>query len=274
LTYNTDEIVKAVHEFYFEKDEVDRIGTFNYDFVEDVNLFVKLMCDAPIPRELYSKDAKTFPLTKKVKEYWLTNFKEVLADDRLKDINKNDKNYIVVFFDDLVNELVATAYEGFKPTKLGEFYNNKYSEETSLHNKMFQAVQYLDLPTAKKMVNKYVKMLLNMQRDINSYKEDSFNQNEYTKQLIQDIRDEIYLMNGTDDTQLNKFADELINRIQKGDIKLRDYISKNHAGDYIAEYRDYKHKNKEDTTEIDKYYSEFEETTEEYIEHGKRKGLN
>ena len=78
MTYTTSEMIKVIHEFYFTGYDPKMAFSVYDDFSNKVNIYIKLTSRDVIPRELYKRDDKTFLLTQKVKDYWLTHFKQIL----------------------------------------------------------------------------------------------------------------------------------------------------------------------------------------------------
>ena len=259
LTYTTDEIIKIVHEYYFEKDEIEQIGTFNYEFVKNINLYIRLTSYDPAPRALYAKETKDFPLTAKAKKYWLDHFKDILDSQRLQDINKGNKDDVIVYFDSEVEKYIAKFQSPYKLTLLGKLYQAKFKNENELHNKTIQKIKYLDLSSAKEAINEYAKLVNELRDEVNGFKKDSFNQNDYDKDLIQDIKNQVYMMNLSSDELVEKIVNELISRIKAGDIDCRNYMAEHSNSDFIEVYGNYKKERGEDTTDIDEYIRERDE---------------
>lgn len=259
LTYTTDEIIKIVHEYYFEKDEIEQIGTFNYEFVKNINLYIRLTSYDPVPRALYAKENKDFPLTKKVKKYWLDHFKDILDSQRLQDINKGNKDDVIVYFDSEIEKYIAKFQSPYKLTLLGKLYQDKFKNENELHDKTIQKIKYLDLSSAKEAINEYAKLVNELRDEVNGFKKDSFNQNDYDKDLIQDIKNQVYMMNLSSDELVEKIVNELISRIKAGDIDCRNYMAEHSNSDFIEVYGNYKKERGEDTTDTDEYIRERDE---------------
>lgn len=259
LTYTTDEIIKIVHEYYFEKDEIEQIGTFNYEFVKNINLYIRLTSYDPVPRALYAKETKDFPLTKKIKKYWLDHFKDILDSQRLQDINKGNKDDVIVYFDSEVEKYIAKFQSPYKLTLLGKLYQDKFKNENELHDKTIQKIKYLDLSSAKEAINEYAKLVNELRDEVNGFKKDSFNQNDYDKDLIQDIKNQVYMMNLSSDELVEKIVNELISRIKAGDIDCRNYMAEHSNSDFIEVYGNYKKERGEDTTDTDEYIRERDE---------------
>ena len=259
FTYTTDEIIKIVHEYYFEKDEIEQIGTFNYEFVKNINLYIRLTSYDPAPRALYAKETKDFPLTAKAKKYWLDHFKDILDSQRLQDINKGNKDDVIVYFDSEVEKYIAKFQSPYKLTLLGKLYQAKFKNENELHNKTIQKIKYLDLSSAKEAINEYAKLVNELRDEVNGFKKDSFNQNDYDKDLIQDIKNQVYMMNLSSDELVEKIVNELISRIKAGDIDCRNYMAEHSNSDFIEVYGNYKKERGEDTTDIDEYIRERDE---------------
>lgn len=260
LTYTTDEVVKIVHEYYFEKDETEQLGTFNYDFVKDIDLYINLTSYDPVPRALYKKEAKDFPLTAKVKKYWLNHFKDILNSQRLSNINKGNKDDVIVSFDSEIEKDIAKFQSPYKATLLGKLYQTKFKNESVLHDDAIQKIEYLDLSAAKEAINKYAKLINELRDEVNNFEEDSFNQEDYDKNLIKDIKNQTYMMNLSSNKHVETEVDELINRIKNGDIDCRDYLITHNANlDFLATYRDYKKDRGEDTANIDECLKERDE---------------
>ena len=259
FTYTTNEIIKIVHEYYFEKNEIEQIGTFNYEFVKNINLYIRLTSHDPVPRALYAKETKDFPLTKKVKKYWLDHFKDILDSQRLQDINKGNKDDVIVYFDSEVEKYIAKFQSPYKLTLLGKLYQDKFKNENELHDKTIQKIKYLDLSSAKEAINEYAKLVNELRDEVNSFKKDSFNQNDYDKDLIQDIKNQVYMMNLSSDELVEKIVNELISRIKAGDIDCRNYMAEHSNSDFIEVYGNYKKERGEDTTDTDEYIRERDE---------------
>ena len=259
FTYTTDEIIKIVHEYYFEKDEIEQIGTFNYEFVKNINLYIRLTSYDPVPRALYAKENKDFPLTKKVKKYWLDHFKDILDSQRLQDINKGNKDDVIVYFDSEIEKYIAKFQSPYKLTLLGKLYQDKFKNENELHDKTIQKIKYLDLSSAKEAINEYAKLVNELRDEVNGFKKDSFNQNDYDKDLIQDIKNQVYMMNLSSDELVEKIVNELISRIKAGDIDCRNYMAEHSNSDFIEVYGNYKKERGEDTTDTDEYIRERDE---------------
>lgn len=259
FTYTTDEIIKIVHEYYFEKDEIEQIGTFNYEFVKNINLYIRLTSYDPVPRALYAKETKDFPLTKKVKKYWLDHFKDILDSQRLQDINKGNKDDVIVYFDSEVEKYIAKFQSPYKLTLLGKLYQDKFKNENELHDKTIQKIKYLDLSSAKEAINEYAKLVNELRDEVNGFKKDSFNQNDYDKDLIQDIKNQVYMMNLSSDELVEKIVNELISRIKAGDKDCRNYMAEHSNSDFIEVYGNYKKERGEDTTDTDEYIRERDE---------------
>ena len=259
FTYTTDEIIKIVHEYYFEKDVIEQIGTFNYEFVKNINLYIRLTSYDPVPRALYAKETKDFPLTKKVKKYWLDHFKDILDSQRLQDINKGNKDDVIVYFDSEVEKYIAKFQSPYKLTLLGKLYQDKFKNENELHDKTIQKIKYLDLSSAKEAINEYAKLVNELRDEVNGFKKDSFNQNDYEKDLIQDIKNQVYMMNLSSDELVEKIVNELISRIKAGDIDCRNYMAEHSNSDFIEVYGNYKKERGEDTTDTDEYIRERDE---------------
>ena len=259
FTYTTNEIIKIVHEYYFEKDVIEQIGTFNYEFVKNINLYIRLTSYDPVPRALYAKETKDFPLTKKVKKYWLDHFKDILDSQRLQDINKGNKDDVIVYFDSEVEKYIAKFQSPYKLTLLGKLYQDKFKNENELHDKTIQKIKYLDLSSAKEAINEYAKLVNELRDEVNSFKKDSFNQNDYDKDLIQDIKNQVYMMNLSSDELVEKIVNELISRIKAGDIDCRNYMAEHSNSDFIEVYGNYKKERGEDTTDTDEYIRERDE---------------
>ena len=259
FTYTTNEIIKIVHEYYFEKNEIEQIGTFNYEFVKNINLYIRLTSYDPVPRALYAKETKDFPLTKKVKKYWLDHFKDILDSQRLQDINKGNKDDVIVYFDSEVEKYIAKFQSPYKLTLLGKLYQDKFKNENELHDKTIQKIKYLDLSSAKEAINEYAKLVNELRDEVNSFKKDSFNQNDYDKDLIQDIKNQVYMMNLSSDELVEKIVNELISRIKAGDIDCRNYMAEHSNSDFIEVYGNYKKERGEDTTDTDEYIRERDE---------------
>ncbi len=259
FTYTTDEIIKIVHEYYFEKNEIEQIGTFNYEFVKNINLYIRLTSYDPVPRALYAKETKDFPLTKKVKKYWLDHFKDILDSQRLQDINKGNKDDVTVSFDSEVEKYIAKFQSPYKLTLLGKLYQDKFKNENELHDKTIQKIKYLDLSSAKEAINEYAKLVNELRDEVNGFKKDSFNQNDYDKDLIQDIKNQVYMMNLSSDELVEKIVNELISRIKAGDIDCRNYMAEHSNSDFIEVYGNYKKERGEDTTDTDEYIRERDE---------------
>ena len=259
LTYTTDEIIKIVHEYYFEKDEIEQIGTFNYEFVKNINLYIRLTSYDPAPRALYAKETKDFPLTAKAKKYWLDHFKDILDSQRLQDINKGNKDDVIVYFDSEVEKYIAKFQSPYKLTLLGKLYQDKFKNENELHDKTIQKIKYLDLSSAKEAINEYAKLVNELRDEVNGFKKDSFNQNDYDKDLIQDIKNQVYMMNLSSDELVEKIVNELISRIKAGDIDCRNYMAEHSNSDFIEVYGNYKKERGEDTTDTDEYIRERDE---------------
>lgn len=259
FTYNTDEIIKIVHEYYFEKDEIEQIGTFDYEFVKNINLYIRLTSYDPVPRALYAKETKDFPLTKKVKKYWLDHFKDILDSQRLQDINKGNKDDVIVYFDSEVEKYIAKFQSPYKLTLLGKLYQDKFKNENELHDKTIQKIKYLDLSSAKEAINEYAKLVNELRDEVNGFKKDSFNKNDYDEDLIQDIKNQVYMMNLSSDELVEKIVNELISRIKAGDIDCRNYMAEHSNSDFIEVYGNYKKERGEDTTDTDEYIRERDE---------------
>lgn len=259
FTYTTDEIIKIVHEYYFEKDEIEQIGTFDYEFVKNINLYIRLTSYDPVPRALYAKETKDFPLTKKVKKYWLDHFKDILDSQRLQDINKGNKDDVIVYFDSEVEKYIAKFQSPYKLTLLGKLYQDKFKNENELHDKTIQKIKYLDLSSAKEAINEYAKLVNELRDEVNGFKKDSFNKNDYDEDLIQDIKNQVYMMNLSSDELVEKIVNELISRIKAGDIDCRNYMAEHSNSDFIEVYGNYKKERGEDTTDTDEYIRERDE---------------
>lgn len=259
FTYNTDEIIKIVHEYYFEKDEIEQIGTFDYEFVKNINLYIRLTSYDPVPRALYAKETKDFPLTKKVKKYWLDHFKDILDSQRLQDINKGNKDDVIVYFDSEVEKYIAKFQSPYKLTLLGKLYQDKFKNENELHDKTIQKIKFLDLSSAKEAINEYAKLVNELRDEVNGFKKDSFNKNDYDEDLIQDIKNQVYMMNLSSDELVEKIVNELISRIKAGDIDCRNYMAEHSNSDFIEVYGNYKKERGEDTTDTDEYIRERDE---------------
>ena len=264
LTYTTDKIIEVIHNFYFEKNKTEQIGTFNYEFVEHINLYIRLTSYDHIPRDLYTKEAKTFPLTAKAKKYWLDHFKDILESQRLQDINKGNDDEVIVSFDNEVENVISKFQSPYKLTLLGQLYQSKFKNENEMHNKTIQEIKYLDLASAKEAINEYANLVNDLKNEVNSFKEDSFKEKDYNKNFIQDIKNQVYMMNLTSDKLIEKIANELISRIKKGDMSCRDYIVEHNNSDFIEAYGNYKKEHGEDTTDTDKYIRERDDITGRY----------
>jgi len=182
-----------------------------------------------------------------------------LDSQRLQDINKGNKDDVIVYFDSEVEKYIAKFQSPYKLTLLGKLYQDKFKNENELHDKTIQKIKYLDLSSAKEAINEYAKLVNELRDEVNGFKKDSFNQNDYDKDLIQDIKNQVYMMNLSSDELVEKIVNELISRIKAGDIDCRNYMAEHSNSDFIEVYGNYKKERGEDTTDTDEYIRERDE---------------
>ena len=231
LTYTTDELIEIVHEFYFEGYILGEIGSLTDEFSNEINIYIKITSNDPIPREFYSEKEKAFPITKKVREYWHTHFGKILEEKRFQDINKADNAFANVDFITQFQEVIDNKidYQGLphKFTELGEAFLKKFDVEYALHDRAINSIEFLGLNQAKKNINEYTDYVIQIRNMVNNFKNDSFNSNTYNAETLWSIKYEIYSKYRPTKVifvEFSKTVDDLLNKLKKGDKHLLNYI--------------------------------------------------
>ena len=81
--FSIDEIVKIIHDFYFEalKTGNDQLGgAYSRSFVDSVNTYIKLTSKDKLPLDMYQSNDSNFELTDKIKSYWLKHFGKIINE--------------------------------------------------------------------------------------------------------------------------------------------------------------------------------------------------
>lgn len=238
LTYTTDELIEIIHELYFEKNERDQQGTFNWDFIKTINMYIRMTTKDPVPRRLYSSDAKKFPLTNNMKKYWLTHFEKILNTEKLQNINKGNVKGVMFTFMSAVDDATPFLNES-DLTSLGEFYKNNYLlDESELHKKAFDKISYYDLASARTAINDYYVFIKKVKTMVDNYKKDDSDKNTY--KYVEKIA--LYDPEFSEDyvPQDDKYIAKIVDKVRKGDTELRDFIiNMDYEPDLLEIYRNY-----------------------------------
>lgn len=262
LTYTTSEMIKVIHEFYFTGYDPKMAFSVYDDFSNKVNIYIKLTSRDVIPRELYKRDDKTFLLTQKVKDYWLTHFKQILNSEKFKNINKGDKYKIIFNLHEIIKNKIFYPESPHNLTSLGKFYMENFDKEKDLHKEAIDKIKYLDLSSARLAINQYVDLLKKLQKQVNTFKKDTFEEKDYNKQFANYVTETIYSIYEPDKYEIIEFSsiiDELYDRLLK-DKKLKNFLLTNTQDkEYLELFSDYKKENKENTAIIDKYVDELKD---------------
>lgn len=158
------------------------------------------------------------------------------------------------------------------------FYDDSTPEskeviEIKLHESMVNSILYSDKSSALKNMNNYIKFLFKLKDEITAFDDDEF-LNDY---LINEVAENNWDSTPNSDTATlnNKLIREILERVEKGDKKLRDYIVKNNICNgysMLDDYLEYKKKNKEDTTEVEnclkKQHEEYKKSWNKFINSG------
>lgn len=266
LTYTTDELIEIVHEFYFEGYILGEIGSLTDEFSNEINIYIKITSNDPIPREFYSEKEKAFPITKKVREYWHTHFGKILEEKRFQDINKADNAFANVDFITQFQEVIDNKidYQGLphKFTELGEAFLKKFDVEYALHDRAINSIEFLGLNQARKNINEYTDYVIKIRNMVNNFKSDSFNSNTYNAETLWSIKYEIYSKYRPTKVifvEFSKTVDDLLNKLKKGDKHLLNYMAHNDFDDYLEMYRNYKIKIGKNDKFLDEIINEYQE---------------
>lgn len=257
-TFNTDEIIEIIHEFYFQalKTENDPLeAAYSRSFVDGVNTYIKLTSKDKLPIDMYQTNHGNFELTDKIKSYWLKHFGKIINEPMFQNIpigtndysNRNMKALVVSSF--LIELNKETEKQRTNLTSLGAYFELNYFFEKELHDATVDKVKYLDLKNAKKAFNEYCDKLNEIRTKINEFEENDKYFDQYFSQFIRLAR---YV--DKNNISRDNIIDEIVDRVENGDIELRDYMI-NHGNVNIIEtcYRDFKKQNNEDVSKLNSY---------------------
>jgi len=252
LTYTTDELIKIIHQFYFEKSKTERQDTFKWHFTKTINMYIRMTSKDPVPKRLYSSDAKKFPLTNNMRKYWLTHFEKILKTEKLQNMNKGDLKSVLFTFMSAVDDATPFLNES-DLTSLGEFYKKNYLyDEDELHKKAFDKISYYDLASARAAINDYYEFIKKIKNMVDNYKKDDSDENTY--KYVEKIA--LYDPEFSADyiPQDDKYIAKIMDKVKKGDTKLRDFIiNMDYEPDLLEIYRNYLLENNEHDADFENY---------------------
>ena len=263
LTYSIDEIIKVINDAYIDKEE---------DLYDSVNEFVFLTNSSILDIDDmydYYDEIGAIP-TKKAKEFWINNFGFIINSydfqNFLKSSNKKydediepiDAENIKEMFIEKLVFIMPRLRDKYYLTDFGKLYKKKYEmKEKNLHANLIDKLKYLDLPSIKKALNRYLDLMNKVSEDVNGCKIDTLDNGDKEKYIDQYFYqryysnwDEVY----EKDVERYEIGVEIANRVDKGDKQLQKYIIDHDNKDFISAYRDYKEQKGEDTKKIDDYF--------------------
>lgn len=256
--FSIDEIVKIIHDFYFEalKTGNDQLGgAYSKSFVDSVNTYIKLTSKDKLPLDMYQSNDSNFELTDKIKSYWLKHFGEIINEPIFQSIpigtndysKRNMKALVVSSFLIELNKKMEKKRKNL--TSLGAYFKLNYGFEKELHDTTIDKIKYLDLRDAKNAFDKYCDRLNEIRTKIDNFKENDKYFDQYFSAFIKQAR-----YADKDNISRNNIINEIVARVNNGDIKLRDYMI-NHGDVNIIEtcYRDFKKQNNEDVSKLNSY---------------------
>lgn len=140
------------------------------EFMENINIYIKLTSDDRLPYELYGRDEECFKLTEEILNYWKKNLSKLI--DELEEENIRSNVSITEILDKFNRILVRERNKlvhNVKPTTSNLMYEKIFNDEKSLHDKMIFSLRYEDAKKAKGIVNKYYQLIKSLKDQIDSY---------------------------------------------------------------------------------------------------------
>lgn len=263
-SYSKEDLIEIIHKLYFSNWYQYSGTSSGFDFnpsshiENDIDLYIDTVCsNAPLPKDLYPKNTKEFPLTDQVKKYWADCFNILLEPIAKKDIPKKvDNTFVIRILIDAIKSMISYVEKNGKTTALGTYFDNECTVEDEFHKKAIYNIRFANLEMAKKQFNEYFEYMKYLKDKI-----DNFDANKYfDKEMIFWRKLQSKGLSKKQLDKMNEIFDEMDKEVKGGDTELRDYMLKE-AGEYadvINPYYEFKKKNKEDVTNINEYFALFE----------------
>ncbi len=131
-------------------------------------------------------------------------------------------------------------------------------KDLKLHANMTTNLLYGSKKSALESMNSYIGFLLNLRDKVSAFDSEKF-ENDYLYEIVEDSWDEsksnLASLN-------NELIQEVIDRVEKGNKELRDYLVKDYISgdsDILKSYLKYKKKNNEDTKKLNNCLKKLDE---------------
>lgn len=264
LTYSINDMVEVIHSVYFLYILEEKKKKQSNSAISDINTYVRMTTGDVSPIEMYKTKSKTFPLTNKMRSYWIRNFGNILKKPEFQNLTKensgdiNPKEIIWLLFIAEVRKQLNELKASRSLTSLGALYRSQFDSEQTLHSRLIEGIQYFDLTSAKEIVNEYAELINDLAKQVNNFKDDDKYISQYFNKLVSEQYESIKSKNNSSELAFKKktIIDEIVKRVDEGNKELRNFMV-NHATSnsqsFIDNYRNYKVKKGEDVSTVNNY---------------------